>query len=48
MASRPEDKRLPAEGTIFEAKRKMGQKFNFQVNGKDYTPEQISAFIYKN
>ncbi len=33
------------EGTIFEAKRKMGQKFNFQVNGKDYTPEQISAFI---
>ncbi len=33
------------EGTIFEAKRKMGQKFNFSVNGKDYTPEQISAFI---
>ncbi|MBI5530664.1 MAG: molecular chaperone DnaK [Candidatus Doudnabacteria bacterium] len=33
------------EGTIFEAKRKMGQKFNFNVNGKDYTPEQISAFI---
>ncbi len=33
------------EGTIFEAKRKMGQKFNYTVNGKDYTPEQISAFI---
>ncbi len=33
------------EGTVFEAKRKMGQKFNFHVNGKDYTPEQISAFI---
>ncbi len=33
------------EGTVFEAKRKMGQKFNFHVNNKDYTPEQISAFI---
>lgn len=33
------------EGTIFEAKRKMGQKFNYAINGKNYTPEQISAFI---
>jgi len=33
------------EGTIFEAKRKMGQKFNFHANNKDYSPEQISAFI---
>jgi molecular chaperone DnaK len=33
------------EGTIFEAKRKMGTKEKFTVNGKDYTPEQISAFI---
>src|SRR5579864_572198 len=33
------------EGTIFEAKRKMGTTFKYTVNGKDYTPEQISAFI---
>ncbi len=34
-----------SEGTIFEAKRKMGTKEKFSVFGKDYTPEQISAFI---
>ncbi|MBI3231622.1 MAG: molecular chaperone DnaK [Candidatus Doudnabacteria bacterium] len=33
------------DGTIYEAKRKMGHKHVFKVNGKDYTPEQISAFI---
>ncbi len=33
------------EGTIFEAKRKMGTNFKYTVNGKEYTPEQISAFI---
>lgn len=33
------------EGTIFEAKRKMGTKHKYTVNGKDYAPEQISAFI---
>ncbi|MDE2312533.1 MAG: Hsp70 family protein, partial [Patescibacteria group bacterium] len=33
------------EGTIFEAKRKMGTTFKYNINGKDYTPEQISAFI---
>ncbi len=33
------------EGTVFEAKRKMGTSFKYHVNGKDYTPEQISAFI---
>src|SRR3989344_4391473 len=33
------------EGTIFEAKRKMGTKEKYTVNGKEYTPEQISAFI---
>ncbi|MDR3642310.1 MAG: molecular chaperone DnaK [Candidatus Doudnabacteria bacterium] len=33
------------EGTIFEAKRKMGTNFKYQINGKEYTPEQISAFI---
>jgi len=33
------------EGTIFEAKRKMGTDFRYKVNGKEYSPEQISAFI---
>ncbi len=33
------------EGTIFEAKRKMGTKEKFTVFGKEYTPEQISAYI---
>ena len=33
------------EGTVFEAKRKMGTAFKYTINGKDYTPEQISAFI---
>ncbi len=33
------------EGTVFEAKRKMGTNFKYQLNGKEYAPEQISAFI---
>lgn len=33
------------EGTIQAAKRKMGTDFKFGVYGKDYTPQQISAFI---
>lgn len=33
------------EGTIFEAKRKMGTSFRYNINGKEYSPEQISAFI---
>jgi molecular chaperone DnaK len=33
------------EGTVFEAKRKMGTTFKYKLNNKDYTPEQISAFI---
>lgn len=33
------------EGTIFEAKRKMGTNFRYNINGKEYSPEQISAFI---
>lgn len=34
-----------AEGTVMAAKRKMGTKEKFNLHGKDYTPEQISAFI---
>jgi len=33
------------EGTIQAAKRKMGTDFKFKVPGKEYTPQQISAFI---
>ncbi|MFC1566417.1 molecular chaperone DnaK [bacterium] len=32
-------------GTIAAAKRKMGTDFKFKVSGKEYTPQQISAFI---
>ncbi|MCL2643540.1 MAG: molecular chaperone DnaK [Candidatus Bathyarchaeota archaeon] len=34
-----------AEGTLFEIKRKMGSDYKAQIYGKDYTPQQISAFI---
>ncbi len=33
------------EGTIREAKRHMGTDRNITLQGKDYTPQQISAFI---
>ncbi|EFD92430.1 MAG: chaperone protein DnaK [Candidatus Parvarchaeum acidophilus ARMAN-5] len=33
------------QNTIFAAKRKMGSDFKYNVNGKEYTPQQISAFI---
>ena len=33
------------QNTIFAAKRKMGTDFKYKVNGKEYTPQQISAFI---
>jgi molecular chaperone DnaK len=36
---------INAEGTIQAAKRKMGTDFKFKVHGKEYTPQQISAFI---
>src|SRR6266436_5427907 len=34
-----------AEGTIQEIKRKMGSDYKVTVYGKQYTPQQISAFI---
>ncbi len=34
-----------AEGTIYAAKRKMGTDHKFKIYGKEYTPQQISAFI---
>ncbi|MGD0329832.1 MAG: molecular chaperone DnaK [Nitrososphaeria archaeon] len=33
------------EGTIFEIKRKMGTDYKVRIYGKEYTPQQISAFI---
>src|SRR3989338_7427186 len=34
-----------AEGTVQAAKRKMGTDHVFRIYGKEYTPQQISAFI---
>ncbi|OGX08776.1 MAG: molecular chaperone DnaK [Omnitrophica WOR_2 bacterium GWA2_47_8] len=36
---------INSEGTVYAAKRKMGTDHKFKVFGKDYTPQQISAFI---
>src|SRR3972149_4916949 len=33
------------EGTVFEIKRKMGTNYRVTVMGKEYTPQQLSAFI---
>ena len=33
------------ENTISAFKRKMGTKENYSINGKEYTPQQLSAFI---
>src|SRR3989338_3535119 len=33
------------ERTIMAAKRKMGTAHKYRINGKEYTPQQISAFI---
>jgi len=33
------------EGTIAAIKRKMGTDYKVSIGGKEYTPQQISAFI---
>src|SRR5688572_25861379 len=33
------------EGTVYAFKRKMGQDHKYSVHGKEYTPQQLSAFI---
>jgi len=33
------------EGTIQAAKRKMGTNFKYSIHGKEFSPQQISAFI---
>ena len=34
-----------SEGTVKKIKRKMGESYKVHINGNDYTPEQLSAFI---
>lgn len=36
---------MNSQGTVYAAKRKMGTDHKFSVMGKDFTPQQISAFI---
>ncbi len=36
---------LNPEGTIIAAKRKMGSDFKYSIRGKQYRPQEISAFI---
>ena len=36
---------LNPEGTIYAAKRKMGTDHKFKIGSKEYTPQQISAYI---
>ena len=33
------------EGTIIAAKRRMGEDYKFKAHGKEYSPQQVSAFI---
>src|SRR3989338_8468978 len=33
------------EATVFAAKRKIGTSHKYRIRGKEYTPQQISAFI---
>lgn len=33
------------EGTYTAFKRKMGQDFHYKIHGKEYTPQQLSAFL---
>ncbi len=33
------------EGTVYAAKRKIGTNYKYKIYGKEYTPQQISAYI---
>jgi molecular chaperone DnaK len=33
------------EGTAYAFKRRMGENYKFKLNGKEYTPQQLSAFL---
>ena len=47
LVGEPAKRQAPinSEGTIYAAKRKMGTDYKFKVNDKEFTPQQISAFI---
>jgi len=47
LVGEPAKRQAPvnSEGTIYAAKRKMGTNHKFKVNNKEFTPQQISAFI---
>jgi len=47
LVGEPAKRQAPvnSEGTIYAAKRKMGTNHKFKVNDKEFTPQQISAFI---
>ena len=38
---------LNPHGTVLEIKRKMGTEYKVEVNGKKYSPEEISSFILR-
>ncbi|MCB4792617.1 MAG: molecular chaperone DnaK [Elusimicrobia bacterium] len=33
------------EGTVTAFKRRMGEDYKYQIHGKEYTPQQLSAFV---
>ena len=33
------------EGTVYAFKRRMGEDYKFKIRGKEYTPQQLSAFL---
>jgi molecular chaperone DnaK len=33
------------EGTVYAFKRRMGEDYKYKIRGKEYTPQQISAFL---
>jgi len=47
LVGEPAKRQAPvnSEGTIYAAKRKMGTSDKFKVFDKEYTPQQVSAFI---
>ena len=47
LVGEPAKRQAPvnSEGTIYAAKRKMGTDHKFKVDNKEFTPQQISAFI---
>ena len=47
LVGEPAKRQAPvnSEGTIYAVKRKMGTNHKFAVFNKEYTPQQISAYI---